>query len=235
MSRYLQSLDSLDFHFRDEGLLGTTEKGGAATSFKRAKQTRRCWRLTGFQITIIGLLAVAATLLPILFFLKTANHHHHVNKAPTGIEFGSCGNNRTTALANCCIIFDNLSYSWVQPACHHPLLLKNFQDRHEIGYYYSPTRSPESRIPIEEIMDGRHPSVFADQEQHPMHCAFMLAKLHEAFVNGSPTDNLVRIQEHTEHCTEILLDSWLHEVPPCTRKDGCISRVNMAYTSCGYF
>ncbi|KAG9246877.1 hypothetical protein BJ878DRAFT_565388 [Calycina marina] len=223
-----QSLDSLDFDFQDGKLLETTAMDNTPSRTDAKRQKRQCRYPTCTQLLIIALLALVAILLPLS--ISRADRH---DKISTGIEFGTCGTNRTTAIANGCI-FDNLSYAWARPACHHASLLKTLQSRHEIKYYYSSTLSPENRIPIQEIMDGKHVSAWAEQEQHPIHCAFMLSKLHEAFMNGGPTDNLVREEDHTAHCTQILLDNWLHEVEPCAGPQGCISKVNMKFTHCGY-
>lgn len=147
-----------------------------------------------FVLLFLGLLMVL-----VLIFLKPESTTTKDPK-PTGNEFGDCGTDQATAIANG-RIFDNLSYTWARPACHHDYLLEKYRARYQIDYYKSSTLSPEFLIPVEEIYTGKHLSTWADQCQHPIHCALMLAKLHEDFTSEGQIDNLVREQEHTQHCS----------------------------------
>lgn len=88
-------------------------------------------------------------------------------------------------------VFDNLSYTYVQPACHHQELMESFRARSNITYYTSHDLSAESQIFQEEIYAGDWPEAISTKEQHPVHCDFMLSKLHESLLKHLPLDNKV--------------------------------------------
>ena len=153
---------------------------------------------------------------------------------PTGREFGDCGSSIEEARANGCI-FDNMGFTWVQPACHQPDLLAEYRNRTEMPYYSDSSLKPEYRLPIEDIMQGDYLEAWAPEKHHPMHCAFMLSKVHLALVNHLPIDSKARAYEHTTHCGTVLMDGWLHELPECVSGKGCrTSHLQARFTTCGY-
>jgi hypothetical protein len=155
---------------------------------------------------------------------------------PSGREFGDCGNSVEEARVKGCV-FDNLSYSWMRPACTHTELRDQFWNRSKasIVYYNQPDLSSASVIPIEEILRGDWPSAWATKTQHPVHCAFVVAKIHEAFTHHLPLDSGASNFEHTVHCSKVLLDDWLGEVEACRKPGGCgASKVTAKFTTCGY-
>ncbi|KAF2245317.1 hypothetical protein BU26DRAFT_410919, partial [Trematosphaeria pertusa] len=115
-----------------------------------------------------------------------------------------CGSSISEARTKGCI-FDNLSYSFVPPACYHEDLLESFRARSNITYYTSRDFSTETLIPQEEIYAGDWSEAFSTKEQHPVHCAFMLSKMHEALLKHLPLDNKVMSFEHTIHCGQVLM------------------------------
>ncbi|KAF2112270.1 hypothetical protein BDV96DRAFT_158061 [Lophiotrema nucula] len=154
--------------------------------------------------------------------------------APDHAEYGDCGSTIDEAKAKGCI-FDNLSYVWVQPACHHPELLQSFRDRSNITYYTSHDLTLETRIPQEDIYAGNWPWAWSTKEQHPVHCAFLLSKMHEALSNHLPLDDKVMQWEHTIHCSEVLLQSWLSEIEDCNLGRCERVKVTQGFTKCGYY
>lgn len=156
------------------------------------------------------------------------------HETPTGREFGDCGSSIPEARAKGCI-FDNMSYAWVRPACHHADLLESYRNRTEMPYYTDHSLAPDTRIPIEEIMRGDHLEAWAPEKHHPMHCAFMLSKIHLTLLNHLPIDSKAREYAHTDHCGMVLMDGWLHEMPECSAEKGCgLSHLSAQFTSCGY-
>lgn len=149
-------------------------------------------------------------------------------------EFGDCGQTPSEAKAKGCI-FDNISYVWIQPACHHPELFQTFWDRSNLSYYSSSEWMPETRIPEEEIMEGRWEMAWTVKEHHPVHCLFVLAKLHEAVLNHMPMDSKATGFGHTLHCSEVLMQPWLHEIEDCNQGKCERATVTMGYSSCGYY
>ena len=217
--------DSGDLDLSEKELLGNLN--GISRSGRLAiSSTRVSWRRGFFHGLCISLVAIIG--MAIYIFLPQIT-----KKGPTGREFGDCGKSIEEARAKGCI-FDNLSYSWVRPECHHPDLLAAYRNRTVIPYYTDRTLTEESRIPQEEIFRGDILTAWAPALQHSMHCSFMMSKIHLAHINHMPIDNVAKEFDHTHHCTEVLLDSWLGEMPVCHSATGCISKVNAKFTTCGY-
>jgi hypothetical protein len=192
----------------------------ASTSFRTMKRKELL-----VAMTLVGLLAAGILAYAIPLSLQIAERKN---------EFGDCGSTIDEARAKGCM-FDNLSFAWQQPACFHGELLECFRARSNITYYTSPNMSPETRIPDEEVYNGDWADVFATKEQHQVHCAFMLTKLHEATLNHLPLDSEVMGFEHTIHCGQVLMQDWLHELKDCNEGKCELVLATQKFTRCGFY
>lgn len=199
--------------------------------FLQDSQKHICRRWTR-RLTILGvclILTLSGT--AIYFWLPSA-----YGLAPSGREFGDCGHSVAEARAKGCV-FDNISYAWVRPACYHSELLLSFRNRSSsaISYYRDRDFTPENQIPEDEINAGDWPHAWATGNHHPVHCAFILSKIHRAFEQHLPIDSRATDFEHTIHCGKVLMDGWLHEMEQCQKPGGCrAAKLTALFTSCGY-
>ena len=234
----------------DEGLSATllNEKLYSFRTDRKWTPKRKVVVALGGALFLVILGAIAYGIVGVFVSL------HLVPTTKTHAEFGDCGSTIDEAKAKGCI-FDNLSYAWVQPPCSysdppppshpylnltnvtgfHGALLDSFRARSNISYYSASTYAPEDQIPQQDIYDGKWTNAFADKEQHPVHCAFMLSKMHEALLHHLPVDNAVMEFDHTIHCGQVLMQNWLHEIQDCNEGKCEKARVNMKFTTCGYW
>ena len=217
--------ESLDLDLDKAELLGAPAGRNSAITVPKSRSGRAPRPLSLFLLLFL-IVAGSTTYIVVLPKIYEA--------APTGRELGDCGASIEEAKAKGCI-FDNMSYAWVQPACHHEELLAEYRNRTEMPYYSDRSLKPEYRIPIEEIMRGDYIRAWAPEKHHPLHCAFMLSKIHLILINHLPIDSKTSEYAHTTHCGMVLMDGWLHEMPECSAEKGCgISGLQAQFTTCGY-
>jgi len=144
--------------------------------------------------------------------------------------FGDCGESPEQSKARGCI-YDPLAVTWVRPECYYPEIIEEFIDMGPVDFFSEKSMSNESRVPIEEVIEGLHVQVWAPHKFHSVHCAHVVKKVHHTLANHLPIDSFSLNYEHTKHCQLVLLE----ELPRCAEPGTCrLNNVIQHTSSCGY-
>jgi hypothetical protein len=154
----------------------------------------------------------------------------------TGVEYGGCGNNVAAARAIGCR-FHPLSWQWIPEPCYDEELINSFLLRSKFQFYRNYTLEAEDEIDMGEIINGDHETVFTPDRYHPIHCTFEWIKIHKAWVEKQPIDNIAISLAHTHHCELNTLNPYLGElgVGNCTASGICATQLSVTFNTCGYY
>jgi hypothetical protein len=93
------------------------------------------------------------------------------------LSFGDCGKSESVEDARALgCVFDPLNWSWVRPACYHKDLVDEFMNRTTWSWHTDPKLTPESAVPMEEVLRGDHPILFTSKMFHTVHCAVSMSQ-----------------------------------------------------------
>jgi len=196
-------------------------------------------RLQKCKIFLLSCCSALALLGIIVQLASMSVSLHGIEKSihlkPTGLEFGDCGSSHTIeeARESGCL-FDPMSWLWVRPECYDQELIDNFMNRTDWSWHSDWKLTPESRIPLEEVVRGDHAKLFTQKKYHSVHCTYMWQKMHKALLEHRPVDTDLTSWHHTLHCEQVLLNEYLHEDEACDSGMICPTWVRATWTGCGY-
>ena len=114
----------------------------------------------------------------------------------------NCGTSPAEARDRQCV-FDIVSRFWVPGDCFYPEIDREFRTRTKSPYFGDVNGTfIISREKLPEYIG----KLFVRADYHRMHCAFLLRRNHLAVRNGGRLAARMTSFEHTEHCTDILLE-----------------------------
>ncbi|KAI0102113.1 hypothetical protein GGR51DRAFT_574254 [Nemania sp. FL0031] len=152
-------------------------------------------------------------------------------------DYGDCGGKHTPEEARALgCIFDPAGWVWTRPECFDGDLLADFMDRTNFSYHTDINLTPESEVPLQEVMRGGHTLLYTQNKYHYLHCTYMMKKMHKALLEHGPTDSYLRSVNHIKHCEMVLLNHVLHEDKEleCEEGDICPTWLGKGvWTSCG--
>ncbi|KAJ5113800.1 hypothetical protein N7456_002334 [Penicillium angulare] len=135
-----------------------------------------------------------------------------------------CGNSPDEARRNGCR-FDVISFSWLPPACFDAELVDGFLATRKWQWYRDSEMT--TTIPVAEVYEGQHESLYISWDYHFLHCTYMWMKMHRAVLHRCPVDGYIGNIHHTTHCSDLLLrqDDF--------RASGKTTMIFTKYPSCG--
>ncbi|TID17804.1 hypothetical protein E6O75_ATG10449 [Venturia nashicola] len=159
---------------------------------------------------------------------------HQSQKKPTGREFGGCGSNIAEARALGCH-FDVMTWQWVPEQCYFTDLIESFMLRADWHFYHNYTLESADEIDMGEILAGDHELVYTPDWYHPIHCTYMWMKLHQAYLEKRPIDDINSQMDHSLHCAKNILNPYTNELGAgnCTG-EVCAARLLVTFGHCGY-
>ncbi|KAH6653031.1 hypothetical protein BKA67DRAFT_659678 [Truncatella angustata] len=145
----------------------------------------------GFLIAVVATVGIS---------LLSWHPWHSSDPAPSSAH---CGNSSAEAAAMGCS-FDIMSFTWSRKACFDEELMHEFLAARNWTWWLASDGNQE--VAMETVALGIHPRLFVSWEYHLFHCTYMWKKMHRALLRGTPLDSYLLDQNHTAHCSHMLLD-----------------------------
>ena len=186
------------------------------------------WRTIIFLSIIIFLSTVLG--------IQTLYLGQELPDAPTGREFGGCGDSIASARALGCR-FETMSWQWIPEACYYAELIESFKETTEWRFYRDYKLESADELDSAEVLAGDHELVYTLDKYHIIHCAYQWMKLHQAWVNKRPIDDAAISLGHSRHCLMNVLNPYTGKLGAgnCTADGICVTKLRASFGTCGFY
>jgi hypothetical protein len=174
------------------------------------RRQRRTWNYTSLS-SLLQIILLSVLIVMVYFNLQ----HQPLPPFSKTARATGCGNTSETAKAAGCL-FDPLSYEWTAPKCYDYETVAEFRTflaktplQHG-PYPFFRSNNTADRVADEEEFSTRVGlRTFSTDEEHLIHCAFMLRRLERAREGHFKWDRSGGYA-HTAHCSNMLVGSILN-------------------------
>ncbi|KAH7378563.1 hypothetical protein BKA64DRAFT_631966 [Cadophora sp. MPI-SDFR-AT-0126] len=140
----------------------------------------------------------------------------------------NCGNSTSEAREQGCR-FDVMMHSWVPAPCYDEQLSEEYIQANGFKFFSDPEATVE--VPMEVVRRGEFEMLYTGLSHHVLHCTYIWRLLSLSVTEGRPFDSLSSSEDHTGHCSAILL----HGLPWTKPFFGNESVLSPDFLSCGYY
>ena len=161
--------------------------------------TKLAWFRQGdtfMRRAVLGAVALLILIIGAMFF--------HLSLRKIADDPG-CGQSVTEAIARGCT-FDSLSDLWLPPKCSRKYQDEYLSFNEDRPWRYWADKEGHSEISNRSsYINGL--VYYSNQEDHLVHCAFMIMRLADSMETGAPfgRDDRSTVTEHLSHCSQALL------------------------------
>ena len=211
----------------DEEILFKGHYESMATDAERASQAR--WRRRSSTLTsICSLLTGLLTALAILLLVALLNRErqavghaihppsdpahvtHPITTEEVHATWKGCGTSAMEARAKGCL-YDVMLGGWIHADCYQSELMEKYLKAGNYTWYSDVSLT--DLVSDAVVRRGEHAEIYTRLFYHYAHCAYLWEMQMKAYRERGAIDNVIFEEEHTEHCSGLLLhQQWENNV-----------------------